>query len=193
MIKNILLAGVGGQGVLFASNIISETLFKAGFEVKTSSVKGMSQRLGSVVSNVRFGKKVYSPISRKIDYLVGFELLEALRYIEYLDKDGAGIVNNYEARIEAYPDGIAERLKKNNIELIDGEKVLDNKKMINLFFLGILSRHLDIEKRFWVESIKEIIPEKCVDVNLKAFDFGVKKIAIANKKYSILKFPIKNN
>jgi len=173
MIKNILLAGVGGQGVVLASNIISETLFKAGFEVKTSSVKGMSQRLGSVVGNIRFGKKVHSPISRKIDYLLGFELLEALRYIQYLDKGGEGIINNYEARIEAYSEGITEKLKRSNVELIDGENLLDNKKVINLFFLGILSRHLGIEKKFWVESIEEIVPEKYVDVNLKAFEEGV--------------------
>ena len=86
--KNILIAGVGGQGVILASNIISEALFKSGFDVKSSCIRGMSQRLGSVASNVRFSKKVHSPISRKIDYLVGFELLEALRYIEYLDKGG---------------------------------------------------------------------------------------------------------
>jgi len=174
MIKSILLAGVGGQGVVLASSIISEALFKAGFDVKVSSIKGMSQRLGSVVSNIRFGKKVYSPISRKIDYLIGFELLEALRYVDCLDKGGVGIVNNYEARIESYPDGIAERFKKNNVELINGEKVLDNKKVVNLFFLGVISRYLDVEKRFWVESIEEVVPEKYVDVNLKAFYYGLK-------------------
>jgi len=173
MIKNILLAGVGGQGVLFASNIISETLFKAGFEVKTSSVKGMSQRLGSVVSNVRFGKKVYSPISRKIDYLVGFELLEALRYIECLDKGGVGVVNNCEAKVKDYPENILKKINKRNVSLIDGQKEFGKAKTVNLLFLGILSRHLDIEKRFWVESIEEIVPEKYLNVNLKAFKGGV--------------------
>jgi len=172
--KNILLVGVGGQGIILASNIISEALFKAGFDVKTSSIKGMSQRLGSVVSNVRFGSKVYSPISRKIGYLVGFELLEALRYIEYLDEGGIGIINNYEARIVVYPDGILEKIKKNNVILVDGQKGLGKTKAINLLFLGILSRHLDIEKRFWVESIKEIVPEKYVDVNLKGFESGIR-------------------
>jgi len=172
--KNILIAGVGGQGIVFASNIISEVLFKAGFDVKTSSVKGMSQRLGSVVGNIRFGKEVYSPISRKIDYLIGFELLEALRYIEYLDKDGAGIVNNYEAKIGGYPDSIIERIKKNNVILVDGQKELGKAKTVNLLFLGILSRHLNIEKKIWVESIKEIVPEKCADFNLRSFDYGLK-------------------
>ena len=170
--KNVLITGVGGQGVVLASNIISEALFKSGFDVKSSCIRGMSQRLGSVVSNVRFGKKVYSPISRKIDYLVGFELLEALRYVEYLDKDGRGMINNYEAKIECYPEDIIKKIKKNNVILVDGEKVLDNKKVINLFFLGILSRHLDIEKRFWVESIEEIVPERYVDVNLQIFKKG---------------------
>jgi len=170
--KNVLIAGVGGQGVVLASNIISEALFRTGFDVKTSFVKGMSQRHGSVVSNVRFGRRVYSPISRKIDYLVGFELLEALRYIECLDKDGIGIVNNYEAKIVSYPGSIIERIKKNNVILVDGQKEFGKAKTVNLFFLGILSRHLDIKKRFWVGSIKEIVPERYVDVNLKAFEFG---------------------
>ena len=174
MTKNILLAGVGGQGVILASNIIAEALFRAGFDVKVSSIKGMSQRLGSVASNVRFGKKVYSPISRKIDYLVGFELLEALRYINCLNDEGRGVVNDYEVAIEDCPKGVLERIKKNNVELIDRENVLENKKSINLFFLGILSKHIDIEKRFWIDSIKDVVPEKHVDVNLKAFEDGVK-------------------
>ena len=172
--KNILIVGVGGQGVVLASNIIAEALFKSGFDVKTSSIKSMSQRLGSVVSNVRFGEKIYSPSVSKVDYFLGFELLEALRYIDYLDKEGIGIINNHEAKIEGYPDKVVERLKKDNVVLIDGENVLDNKKGINLFFLGILSKHMDIDKRFWIDSIKDVIPEKYVDVNLKAFEDGVK-------------------
>jgi len=186
MIKNILLAGVGGQGVVLASKIISEALFKAGFDVKTSSVKGMSQRLGSVVSNVRFGEKVYSPVVSRVDFLLGFELLEALRYIDCLDKDGIGIINDYEARIENYPSDVVGRIKKNNVKLIDGEKLLGNAKTVNLLFLGVLSRYLGIEKRLWLESIKEIIPERYVDVNLKAFEFGY------NKEFN-LKNSIKNN
>ena len=174
MTKNILITGVGGQGVMFASDIISEALFRAGFDVKSSCIKGMSQRLGSVVSNVRFGEKVYSPIASKVDYFIGLELLESLRYIDYLDKDGRGIVNNYEVAIEDCPKGVLERIKKNNVELIDRENVLENKKSINLFFLGILSKHIDIEKRFWIDSIKDVVPEKHVDVNLKAFEDGVK-------------------
>ena len=172
--KNILLVGVGGQGVVLASNIISKVLFKAGFDVKTSSIKGMSQRLGSVVSSIRFGERVYSPIINKVDYLLGFELLETLRHIDYLNKDGIGIVNNYKARIENYPNDIIDRIKKNNVILLDGQKITGNAKVINLLFLGILSRHLGIEKRFWIESIKEIIPKRYADINLRAFEIGVK-------------------
>nr|AQS32421.1 hypothetical protein [uncultured archaeon] len=179
--KDILLAGVGGQGVMLASNIISEVLFKAGFDVKTSSIKGMSQRLGSVVSSVRFGEKVYSPVIRKADYFLGFELLETLRYISYLNKGGIGIINNYESRIENYPKEIIKRIKKNNVILLDGQKMLGNKKVINLLFLGILSRHLGIEKRFWIESIKEIIPEKYVNINLRAFEEGI-NVDFKNKR-----------
>lgn len=170
--KNILLAGVGGQGVLFASNIIAEALFRAGFDVKTSHIKGMSQRLGSVVSNVKFGEKVYSPIASKVDYFLGFELLEALRHIKCLNDEGIGIVNNHESKIEGYPEGIAEKLKKNNVELIDAGKVGGNQKTINLFFLGALSNYIGIGERFWLESIKEWVPEKYVDVNLKGFEKG---------------------
>ena len=172
--KNILLAGVGGQGVMLASDIISETLFKAGFDVKTSSIKGMSQRLGSVVSSIRFGEKVYSPVISKADYFLGFELLESLRYIAYLDKDGIGIVNNYESKIENYPKDIINRIKKDNVILLDGQKISGNTKVINLLFLGILSRYLGIKKRFWIETTKEIIPEKYVDINLRTFEEGVK-------------------
>jgi indolepyruvate ferredoxin oxidoreductase beta subunit len=172
--KNILLTGVGGQGVVLASNIISKALFKAGFDVKTSSIKGMSQRLGSVVSSVRFGEKVYSPVVSKADYLLGFELLETLRYVDYLTRDGIGIINNYEASIENYPKDIIKRIKKNNVLLLDWQKISCNKKTINLLFIGILSRHLGIEKRFWIESIEEIVPEKYVGVNLKAFEDGIK-------------------
>ena len=172
--KNILLAGVGGQGVILASNIISEALFKAGFDVKTSSIKGMSQRLGSVTSNIRFGSKVYSPVISKADYFLGLELLESLRYIDYLNNDGIGTINNYEARIENYPKDIINKVKKNNIILVDGQKILGNTKATNLLFLGILSRHLAIEKRFWMESIKEIIPKKYVDINSRVFVRGVK-------------------
>ena len=182
--KNILLTGVGGQGVILASDIISNALSKAGFDVKTSSIKGMSQRLGPVVSSIRFGEKVYSPVISKADYFLGFELLETLRYIDYLNKDGIGIVNNYKARIENYPKGIIKRIKKNNVVLLDGQKISDT-KVINLLFLGILSRHLGIEKRFWIESIKEVIPEKDVNINLKAFEEGIrynKRIARQSKK-----------
>ena len=172
--KNILIVGVGGQGVILGSNIISEALFKAGFDVKTSSVKGMSQRLGSVVSNVRFGKKVYSPILSNVDYFVGLELLESLRYINFLDKEGRGIVNSYEARIKNCPKSKIKKVKRNNVILIDGQKILANGKTVNLFFLGVLSKYLAVEERFWTEGIKEIIPDKYVDVNLKAFEYGVK-------------------
>ena len=172
--KNIVVAGVGGQGVLFAGKIISEALFKAGFDVKTSSIKGMSQRLGSVVSNVRFGKKVYSPVISKVDYFLVFELLESLRYIDCLDKNGGGIINNHEVRIKGYPKDIMKEVKKGNVKLIDGVKLTDNIKTVNLVFLGILSRYLDVEERFWLESITELVPEKYVDVDLKAFDLGVK-------------------
>lgn len=170
--KNVLITGVGGQGVVLASNIISEALFKSGFDVKSSCIMGMSQRLGSVASNVSFGKKVHSPISRKIDYLVGFELLEALRYVEYLDKDGIGIINNYEAKIEAYPNDIKKNVKKENIILIDSQEILGNLKSINLLLLGILSKFLGIKKKYWLESIKEIIPEEYININLKAFERG---------------------
>lgn len=170
--KNILLAGVGGQGVILASDIISKALFKGGLDVKSSSIKGMSQRLGSVVSSIRFGEKVYSPIISKADYLLGFELLETLRYVDKLNRDGIGIINNYKARIENYPENIIKRIKKNNVTLLDGQKISGNIKVINLLFIGILSKHLGIEKRFWIESIKEIISKKYVDINLRAFEEG---------------------
>ena len=172
-IKNIVLTGVGGQGVILASNITSNAIFKKGLDVKVSSIKGMSQRLGSAVSIIRYGKKVYSPTTSKIDYLVGFELLETSRYINFLKEDGVGIVNNYKVKIEDYLTDIIKRLKGRNFLIINCQEELNNQKIINLFFLGALSKYLDIEKRYWIESIKEIIPLGYVNINLKAFESGI--------------------
>jgi len=99
-------------------------------------------------------------------------LLETLRYVNKLNKDGIGVINNYKARIENYPDDIIDKIKKNNVILIDWQKISSNTKVINLFFLGILSRYLGIEEKFWIESIKEIIPKKYVDINLRVFEEG---------------------
>jgi indolepyruvate ferredoxin oxidoreductase beta subunit len=185
-VTNILLVGVGGQGILVASEIIAEALMLAGFDVKKSEVHGMAQRGGSVVSHVRFGEKVYSPIipEGEADILVGFELLEAYRYLPLLKADGKIVVNNLKINPpivsigqEDYPEGLPEKIK--NIfpggTLIDGlalAKMAGNVKTVNTVLLGALSRLSGIEEKFWLSAIERMVPGKTLEVNGKAFELG---------------------
>jgi indolepyruvate ferredoxin oxidoreductase beta subunit len=186
MVTNILLVGVGGQGILVASEIIAETLMLAGFDVKKSEVHGMAQRGGSVVSHVRFGEKVYSPIipEGEADILVGFELLEAYRYLPLLKATGKIVVNDLKINPpivsigqEAYPEGVAEKIRGiyPDSELVDGlglAKQAGNVKTGNTVLLGALSKLSGIEEKFWISAIERMVPAKTLDMNRKAFELG---------------------
>jgi len=185
-ITNILMAGVGGQGTLLASEILSEVLMQAGYDVKKAEVHGMAQRGGSVVSHVRFGKKVYSPIipEGEADVLFGFELLETYRYLPLVKKTGAVVVNNLRIAPPSvalgkaeYPQDIARKLNQrvDNVRIVEGLELAEqagNSKAINTVLLGALSNTLAPSHEQWIAAIKSLVPERFQDVNLKAFELG---------------------
>lgn len=185
-VQNIYLVGVGGQGILLASEILAEVLMLSGHDVKKAEVHGMAQRGGSVVSHVRYGKKVYSPIipEGEGDVLFGFELLETYRYLPLLRKDGKVVVNNmkiYPPGVnlgkETYPDDIPGKIAKAfpRTIIVDGiekAEAAGSDRAINTVLLGALSLQLDIDTDLWELAIRNMVPENLLDVNLKAFELG---------------------
>ena len=185
-VTNILLVGVGGQGILLASEILSETFMLAGYDVKKSEIHGMSQRGGSVVSHVRYGEKVFSPTvpEGEGDILFGFELIETVRYLPLL-RQGATVVAN-DFRIpppavlmgqESYPENLDEVIARAfpDTLLVDGLKVAieaGNPKAANTVLLGAVSRKLDIAEEYWMKGLEKMVPRKALDVNVKAFQMG---------------------
>lgn len=189
--KSILFIGVGGQGTILASKILSEGLLRYGYDVKMSEVHGMAQRGGSVTTQVRFGKKVYSPLVEmgKADAIVAFEKSEALRALGYLKKDGYLIVNDYEIHpvpvligAEKYPQGVDEALKsevKNTVIVKAAEiaQELGNIKAQNVVLLGALIEALEIEDVDWNEVMKTLVPSKALELNKKALEVGMSQLA----------------
>jgi len=185
MVKNIMLAGVGGQGLVLATKIISEAAFRAGFDVKTNDVIGLSQRGGMVWGSVRMGEKVYSPNipPKEGDILIGLEPLEAYRW-SHLIRDGGYIILNtkevYPTPVlleqEEYPHEEIEQLEgKYNIVRIDAReeaRKAGNIKTANLILIGVLAKLLDISTDIWEETIKENVPPKAIDANINAFYRG---------------------
>lgn len=185
MTKNIMIVGVGGQGTLLASRILGNTVIEEGYDVKVSEVHGMSQRGGSVVTYVKYGDKVYSPIIDRgeADIILAFELLEALRALPYLKKGGKIIVNTQSidpmpviTGLATYPENIIEKLsdKVNTlpIDALSLAKQAGNMKAVNVVLIGVMAKSTDIPYEKWVDVIKKTVPEKFLDVNLKAFDLG---------------------
>ena len=187
MTTNILLCGVGGQGTLLASNLLAECAAETGFDVKKSEIHGMAQRGGSVVSHVRFGDKINSPIIRKgeCDILLSFEELEAIRWSEYLKPNGLILVNaqnilpmSVSAGNAVYPKSLVEKMKALSVEVIsvnaiDKAKELGNQKCLNVVLLGILAKKLPaIKLETWKEMVKKMVPPKFLELNIKAFDAG---------------------
>jgi indolepyruvate ferredoxin oxidoreductase beta subunit len=185
-VKNILMAGVGGQGVILASEIVSEAVMLAGFDVKKSEVHGMAQRGGSVTSHVRFGEKVYSPIIRdgEVDILFSFELLETLRFQSVLKDDPIILVNRQKILPpsvllgrDTYPENIAGLLREKypRFELVNAQGLAlqaGNARAVNVAFVGALSRYLDVPESIWHAAIEAMLPPKLVEVNVKAFALG---------------------
>lgn len=184
--KSILICGVGGQGILTASDLLSDVLLQAGYQVKKSEVHGMSQRGGDVISTVRYGDQVFSPLPalKETDYILAFEKLEALRNINYLSDKGIVLVNDFEwqplpvaAGLEKYPQDILPRLKKLSGELVlipatrlAGE--LGNEKASNVVLIGLLASRMDIDKKIWLDVIGRKVPPRFLDLNLAAFESG---------------------
>lgn len=180
---SLLIVGVGGQGTLFAGKIIGAVAEKSGLDVKQSEVHGMAQRGGSVVTYVKLGARVLSPLVEKgeADILVAFEQLEALRWIEYLKPDGTVIVNEQKISplpvilgAAAYPDDVFERLDRAGVRTIraDAQSIAagcGNPRAVNIVLLGMLARRLALPQRLWLDSITEEGPAAAADANRKAF------------------------
>lgn len=185
-VKSVLFVGVGGQGTILASKILTIGLIEYGYDVKMSEVHGMSQRGGSVSTQVRFGKKVYSPIigDGSADILVSFEEMEAARYARFLKKDGSMVVNMTQipslpvlSGACPYPQGIIEELKKHvPVRDLDATKIatdLGNSKSANVVLLGALIEALGLHDIDWKRIIAKTVKPAFVDINVKAFDAGM--------------------
>ncbi|HWI40949.1 MAG TPA: indolepyruvate oxidoreductase subunit beta [Verrucomicrobiae bacterium] len=185
-VTNILLVGVGGQGILLASEILAEAFMLAGNDVKKSEIHGMSQRGGSVVSHVRYGREVFSPIvpEGEGDILFGFEILETYRYLPLLKKGGTVVANDL--RIlppavllgqETYPESLPEKIRERfpDFLLVDGQNLAaeaGNVRAANTVLLGAVSKRLDIPEECWEKAIAKMVPAKALEVNRKAFQLG---------------------
>ena len=184
-VTTVLMCGVGGQGVILASNIMSAAAMLADFEVKKSEVHGMSQRGGSVSTHVRYGRSVSSPLISKgrVDYLLAFEKLEALRYIEYLGEHAIAIINTREmvpTTVSSgpydYPDDIEVYLERHvPVILVDGPGIareIGNVRTANTVVVGALSAKLDIPLDTWKAAVHRSVPPGTEDINMKAFEEG---------------------
>ena len=184
--KNVMIVGVGGQGSLLASKLLGRLLLDEGYDVKVSEVHGMSQRGGSVVTYVRYGDKVYSPIIDKgqADYIVSFELLEAARWLPYLKEDGQIVTNIQQidpmpviTGSAVYPEDLVEKMKAKGakIDAMDCLKLAEEAgsvKAVNLVLMGKLSNYFDLKEEAWERAIRSVVPERLLDINMKAFELG---------------------
>lgn len=186
-VKSVLLAGVGGQGILLASDIMCMAMMEAGFDVKKSEVHGMAQRGGCVTSHVRYGQKVFSPLAKpgSIGILISFEKMETLRYLNYLSKDAAIIINEEEIYPPAvnigdspYPTNIIKHLQDKfkavkEINATDLAQKAGSPKAANVVLLGAASNLMKIDVSIWENVIKESFSEKLINLNLAAFQMGI--------------------
>lgn len=183
---NIMIVGVGGQGTLLTSRILGDVALSSGLDVKVSEVHGMAQRGGSVVTYVKMGEKIHSPIIEKneADIILCFEKLEALRWIDYAKKDATIIVNTQ--RIDPmpvviakakYPDNIIEKIKANyakvvDVPALDMAKKCGNIKAVNVVMIGVMAQCTEIEKEVWLKAVEKTVKPQFVDINIKAFNLG---------------------
>ena len=181
----IMIVCVGGQGTLLASRILGNAVINEGYDVKLSEVHGMSQRGGSVVTYVKYGEKVFSPIigEGEADIVLAFELLEAYRALPYLKRGGKMIVNDQRINpmpvitgAAKYPEDILGKLSENvDLTHVDALSIADkagNIKAVNVVLIGIMAKNTSIPYDVWIKTIKETVPPKFLEVNLKAFDAG---------------------
>ena len=184
--KNIIIVGVGGQGSLLASKILGHLLLTEGFDVKVSEVHGMSQRGGSVITYVRFGEKVYSPVvdAGEADFIVSFEILETARWLPYLKAGGQIVTNTQQidpmpviTGAAEYPANLVEKIRAQGIK-IDAMDCLTlarqagSQKAVNIVLLGRLSHYFDISETSWQNALRACVPPKFLDINQRAFALG---------------------
>ncbi len=183
---SLMIVGVGGQGTLLASKLLGRLLVSEGYDVKVSEVHGMSQRGGSVVTYVKYGDKVYSPVitDGEADYIISFEKLEAARYVSCLKKGGKIIVNTQQIDPmpviignAQYPSEVLEALKAagTDIDELDALTLAEqagSAKAVNIVLMGRLAKHLDISRERWEKAVADTVPEKFRELNLKAFGLG---------------------
>ncbi len=187
---NFLIAGVGGQGTILASDIMAEAGMLVGYDVKKTDVLGLAIRGGSVISHIRWGEKVDAPMSMKgkVDYLLAFEPIEALRQIEFLNRESTIVFNEYKispvtvsSGLSTYPsDDVIEKTLKDSAKKICSINAtsiaveIGSVKSMNVMMLGSLSPFLDINTEIWEKAIKKFVPERFKEINLKAFHTGRK-------------------
>ncbi len=193
MTTNILVAGVGGQGVILASDIMSEVFMEVGYDVKKSEVHGMAMRGGIVTSHFRFGKKVYSPLIKQgeADILFAFEQLEGLRWMNFLRPDGKILMNDHRINPPAvnlgemeYPKNIPEtiQLKSNHFYLVKGTEIalqLGDVRAANVVLLGAISKFFEVKEDLWLRTILNNLPSKVHELNRKAFSAGRDQVSEA--------------
>ncbi len=184
--KSIMIVGVGGQGSLLASRLLGNVLLAQGYDVKVSEVHGMSQRGGSVVTYVKYGDKVYSPVIEKgeADAVISFELLEAARCLPFLKKGGHLITSTQQidpmpviTGAAQYPDGLVEKLRAAGAELVavDALKLAEeagSPKASNVVLMGVLASRMDYPEELWQKAIEQCVPAKFLELNKKAFELG---------------------
>jgi len=184
---SILIVGVGGQGVLLASEIISEAAMRYGYDVKKSEVHGMSQRGGIVSSHIKMADKVYAPTIRygQADILISFEKAEGLRALDWMKKDGVAIVSQTQlvpaivtsTKGLEYPKNPVEKMRERADKVIvaDADKIaaeLGNPRLVNTILLGILSNYMPFPSELWLDVIRSRVKERFVEINLQAFNRG---------------------
>ena len=184
--KNIMIVGVGGQGSLLASKLLGHLLMEQGYDVKVSEVHGMSQRGGSVVTYVRYGEKVYSPIieTGEADIVLAFEQLEAARFLPWLKAGGTVVTNTQQidpmpvvTGTASYPQGLLEEIKAKGAKLlaIDALSMAEQAgsvKAVNVVLIGAMAKRLNMEKEIWQKTIADTVPAKFIEMNQKAFELG---------------------
>lgn len=191
-ITNIFLSGVGGQGTILASNILGEVFLNAGYDVKKAEVHGMAQRGGDVTTHFRFGKKVYAPLIKygDVDFLISFEMLEAIRYINWVKPGGKILINKQKILPPsvslgqmAYPEDVEKIFRKHfkeNVHIIDGQEIarnLGNTQAANVVIMGAFSNFFpDFQETQWIDAIKSLLAPKLHDLNVKAFYEGRKAV-----------------
>ena len=185
-VKSIMIVGVGGQGTLLTSRVLGNAMLNQGVDVKVSEVHGMSQRGGSVVTYVRYGDQVYSPIIAHggADILLAFEALEAARYLPWLKPDGTVIVNTQQmdpmsvvTGQKEYPADILGEVAKQGAKMVAIDALgmaeqAGSVKAVNVVLIGAMAKKLDLPKEVWIDTIKATVPPKFIDLNLKAFELG---------------------